>query len=133
MRSCFANEQKFDTDMTTQSSSVSFTLPEAAKRILYANRWFAKLSSAQQSALLLASRRMLLRDGQLFSAQGQLVRRRRDGFGVLVEGMLKVSSTSPDGREAILSFVRPGQWFGELAVIDGANGIFSALGLRRFW
>jgi CRP/FNR family transcriptional regulator, cyclic AMP receptor protein len=96
-------------------------MAENAKHALYANRWFAGLSTQHQHALLDSSRRMMLRDGQLFCAQGQMVRRRRDGFAVLVEGLLKVSSTSPDGREAILSFVRPGQWFGELAAIDGAG------------
>jgi CRP/FNR family transcriptional regulator, cyclic AMP receptor protein len=107
--------------MTTLPVSVASQMAESAQRTLLTNRWFASLSSAHQTALLNASRRMQLRDGQLFCAQGQMVRKRRDGFGVLVEGLLKVASTSPDGREAILSYVRPGQWFGELAVIDGAG------------
>jgi CRP-like cAMP-binding protein len=121
--------------MTTQSTSVSIALDENAKRMLYANRWFARLAQDQQSSLLQASRRMQLRDGQLFSAQGQAVRKRRDGFGVLVAGLLKVSSTSPDGREAILSFVRPGQWFGELAVLDGAGRErdFFSMGDSEIW
>ncbi len=107
--------------MTTLPSSVATSWPENALQTLYANRWFANLSSTHQQALMEAGRRMLLRDGQLFAAQGQSVRKRRDGFAVLVDGLLKVSSTSPDGREAILSFMRPGQWFGELALIDGAG------------
>jgi CRP/FNR family transcriptional regulator, cyclic AMP receptor protein len=107
--------------MTIPQSSVAENMAESAQHALYANRWFAALSAQHQRALLDAGRRMVLREGQLFSAQGQMVRKRRDGFAVLVEGLLKVSSTSPDGREAILSFVRPGQWFGELAVIDGAG------------
>jgi CRP/FNR family transcriptional regulator, cyclic AMP receptor protein len=121
--------------MTTLPPSVAASLSENAQRALHANRWFAGLSSAHQNALLDASRRMVLRDGQLFAAQGQSVRKRRDGFGVLVEGLLKVSSTSPDGREAILSFVRPGQWFGELAVIDGAGRErdFFSVGTCEIW
>jgi CRP/FNR family transcriptional regulator, cyclic AMP receptor protein len=107
--------------MTLSSVSVTASLSDQAQKTLFGNRWFAGLSSAQQTALLDVSRHMPLRDGQLFAAQGQSVRKRRDGFCVLVEGLLKVSSTSHDGREAILSFVRPGQWFGELAVIDGAG------------
>jgi CRP/FNR family transcriptional regulator, cyclic AMP receptor protein len=107
--------------MTTLPASAAATLSESDRRVLLANRWFASLSPTHQQALLEASRRMILRDGQLFTNQGQAVRKRRDGFGVLVDGLLKVSSTSADGREAILSFVRPGQWFGELAVIDGAG------------
>lgn len=107
--------------MTTLSAPAAAHMAEQDLRTLFANRWFASLSAAQQKALLDASRRMALRDGQLFAAQGQSLRKRRDGFGVLLHGLLKVSSTSTDGREAILSFVRPGQWFGELSVLDGAG------------
>lgn len=107
--------------MTTLHSPVVADWPETAQQAVYANRWFAGLSAAHQHALLDAGKRIALRDGQLFAALGQSVRKRRDGFGVLLCGLLKVSSTSPDGREAILSFVRPGQWFGELALLDGAG------------
>ncbi len=107
--------------MTTPNEPVASSLSEAALRIVQANRWFASLTARQQHSLLQAGRRMHLRDGQLFATQGHAVRKRRDGFGVLIEGSLKVSSTSHDGREAILSFVRPGQWFGELALLDGAG------------
>ncbi len=107
--------------MTTLPVSVAASLAESAFKALCTNRWFAGLSSTHQAALLNASRRVTLRDGQLFCAQGQNVRKKRDGFAVLVEGLLKVSSTSPHGREAILSYVRPGQWFGELALLDGAG------------
>jgi CRP/FNR family transcriptional regulator, cyclic AMP receptor protein len=107
--------------MTTLPAPVAAHFPEQDQRAVFSNRWFASLSEHQQKALLDASRRMSLRDGQLFAAQGQSLRKRRDGFGVLVNGLLKVSSTSTDGREAILSFVRPGQWFGELSVLDSAG------------
>lgn len=107
--------------MTTLLLTAAAHLAEPDHRSLLANRWFATLSALQQKALLDASRRIMLRDGQLFAAQGQSLRKRRDGFGVLVSGLLKVSSTSKDGREAILSFVRPGQWFGELSVLDGVS------------
>jgi CRP/FNR family transcriptional regulator, cyclic AMP receptor protein len=107
--------------MTTLPAPAAAHMAEQDHRTLFANRWFASLTALQQKALLDASRRMVLRDGQLFAAQGQSLRKRRDGFGVLVNGLLKVSSTSQDGREAILSFVRPGQWFGELSVLDGVS------------
>ncbi len=90
-------------------------------QVLRGNRWFASLTDRQQHALLDASKRITLRQGHLFAANGQMVRKRRDGFGVLVKGLLKVSSTSLDGRVALLGFVRPGQWFGELALLDGGS------------
>ena len=107
--------------MTTLTTQAAESWPENAHETIYRNRWFASLTSEHQKALLAAGKRIQLCDGQLFAGLGQSVRKRRDGFGVLVDGLLKISSTSPDGKEAILSFVRPGQWFGELAVIDGAG------------
>jgi CRP/FNR family transcriptional regulator, cyclic AMP receptor protein len=83
------------------------------------NRWFASLSASQQSTLIRSSRSMVLSDGQLAMTQGQSVRKRRDGLVLLVDGSLKMSSTSAAGHEAILSYVHPGQWFGELALLDG--------------
>jgi CRP/FNR family transcriptional regulator, cyclic AMP receptor protein len=110
-------------------------LPEPIKQTLYSNRWFSGLSASQQASLLNASRKISLRDGQLFGAQCQMVRKRRDGFAVLVDGLLKVSSTSSDGREAILSFVRQGQWFGELAMLDGGGRErdFFSVGVSEIW
>jgi CRP/FNR family transcriptional regulator, cyclic AMP receptor protein len=107
--------------MTTLPFSAAANLSESTRHAMLTNRWFSALPEKHQTSLLSASRRMMLRDGQLFAAQLQGVRKRRDGFGVLVEGLLKISSTSPAGREAILGFVRPGQWFGELAILDGAG------------
>lgn len=37
----------------------------------------------------------------------------------VVEGAVRVSSTSPAGREAILTYYGPGDWFGHIALIDG--------------
>lgn len=90
-------------------------LPEAVLR----NRWFTSLSAAHQAALLQVCRRWVLRDGQLAMTQGHSVRKRRDGLMVLVDGSLKIASTSAAGSQTILSFVQPGQWFGELSLIDG--------------
>jgi CRP/FNR family transcriptional regulator, cyclic AMP receptor protein len=107
--------------MTNLSSVGAFSWPVNAQHPLYTNRWFSSLSKQQQETLLSAGRRMLLSDGQLFAAQDEPVRKRRDGFAVLMDGLIKVCSTSTDGREAILSFIRPGQWFGELALLDEAS------------
>jgi CRP-like cAMP-binding protein len=96
-------------------------LSEQDQRTIYSNRWFGSLLPEQQKALLDASCRVSLKEGQVFTAQGQSLRKRRDGFGVVLFGLLKISSTSHDGREAILGFIRPGQWMGELSLLDGMN------------
>ncbi len=92
---------------------------DSAKHTLSENLWFSSLPVKHQIALLASTRRMLLRDGQHFSSAEQSARKGRDGFAVLVDGLLKISSLALDQREIILSYVRPGQWFGEMAALDG--------------
>ncbi len=94
---------------------------DALPKVVTSNRWFASLGAAHQTALIRASRNIVLRDGQLAMTQGQSVRKRRDGLMLLIDGSLKVTSTSAAGREALLTLVHPGQWFGELAILDGAS------------
>src|SRR5437588_9262348 len=38
----------------------------------------------------------------------------------VISGTVKISSSSPDGRNAILNLIGPGEIFGEIAVLDGA-------------
>ncbi len=38
---------------------------------------------------------------------------------LLAAGRVKVKTITPDGREAILAFIEPGELFGELALVDG--------------
>lgn len=40
---------------------------------------------------------------------------------VLFEGRVKIKSVTPAGKEAILAFIEPGEVFGELALLDGAD------------
>jgi CRP/FNR family transcriptional regulator, cyclic AMP receptor protein len=90
-------------------------LPKAVAQ----NRWFASLDALQQADLVRYARRVVLSDGQLAITQGQSVRKRRDGLMLLVDGSLQISSRSAAGQEVILSFLQPGQWFGELEMLDG--------------
>jgi len=42
-----------------------------------------------------------------------------DHLLILLEGRVKVSLTSPEGKEAILSILKPGDVMGEMALLDG--------------
>jgi CRP/FNR family transcriptional regulator, cyclic AMP receptor protein len=42
-----------------------------------------------------------------------------NGLYAVVSGRVKISNSSPDGRNVILGFVGPGELFGEMAVLDG--------------
>jgi len=42
-----------------------------------------------------------------------------DGVLLLAEGRIRIDSTSPEGKRAILAYVDPGELFGELAMFGG--------------
>jgi CRP/FNR family cyclic AMP-dependent transcriptional regulator len=37
----------------------------------------------------------------------------------VVSGRVRIGTVTPEGREAVLNFVEPGQTFGEMAILDG--------------
>jgi CRP/FNR family transcriptional regulator/CRP/FNR family cyclic AMP-dependent transcriptional regulator len=44
---------------------------------------------------------------------------RGDAFFIIESGQAKVSVTAPDGREIILSVLNPGDFFGDISLLDG--------------
>ena len=44
-----------------------------------------------------------------------------DGLFVLVEGQVRICSLTPDGKQSILTFIEPGEVFGELALFQSGN------------
>jgi len=44
-----------------------------------------------------------------------------DGFGLVgvVSGTVRISVASADGRDMVLNIIRPGEIFGEIALLDG--------------
>ena len=44
-----------------------------------------------------------------------------DRMHIVVDGMVRISITSEDGREKDLALLRPGECFGEMAMFDGSN------------
>ncbi len=102
---------------------------------ILSNRWFASLPHHHKQKLLDHGYGVHLRNGQHFSAMGQSVRKRRDGLGLLLRGQLKLASSSLSGKEALLGYIKPGQWFGELALLDGQGRErdFVAMGESQVW
>lgn len=84
-----------------------------------ANPWFASLARGQREALVGASELLHLRRGEMLFRQGDPVGAAGSGFYGLAAGTLKASTLRGDGREAILAVLEPGNWFGEITLIDG--------------
>ncbi|MBN8509530.1 MAG: Crp/Fnr family transcriptional regulator [Burkholderiales bacterium] len=84
--------------------------------VLMSNPWFAELPAAVRDEIVRRSRERRVAAGYRLFSRGDGA----DGgwFG-LVEGSVRVSGTTADGRESVLIFVEPGRWFGETSLIDG--------------
>jgi len=84
----------------TQTAPVDATLMVA----MSVNPWFRALPQGLRQAMLSASEVWHLRPGEMMFRQG---------------GLLKASTLREDGREAILAVIEPGNWFGEISLLDG--------------
>lgn len=82
---------------------------------MVSNPWFAALPAADQQALLQSAELLRLRPGEMLFRQGDAL----GGFYGLQGGSLKISSLREDGREAIFVLLEPGNWFGEISLLDG--------------
>ena len=84
-----------------------------------ANPWFGALPLADRKAVLAVCEAQRLRPGEMLFRQGDAVPRGRGAFYGLTRGRIKASSLREDGKEAILVVLEPGNWFGEISLIDG--------------
>lgn len=83
--------------------------------ILQANPWFGSLPTELRARLLSRSEPLQLGRGEMALRQHATAH----GFFALVSGSLKASTLRADGREAILAVIDPGNWFGEVSLLDG--------------
>jgi CRP-like cAMP-binding protein len=52
------------------------------------------------------------------------------GMMAMVEGRVKISTVSPDGKEVILDFINPGEVFGEIALLDNRERTADAIAME---
>jgi CRP/FNR family transcriptional regulator, cyclic AMP receptor protein len=83
-----------------------------------ANPWFGALPLGERRALLANCERVRLRPGEMLFRQGDAVPPGTGAFYGVASGLIKASSLREDGKEAILVVLEPGNWFGEISLID---------------
>lgn len=93
------------------------------------NPWFAGIPRGNREALLSAAEPLHLRPGAMLFRKGDPVGAPGSGFFGLAAGALKTSTLRGDGREAILGILEPGNWFGEVSLIDGAPRTHDAIAI----
>lgn len=80
-----------------------------------AGSWFQGLPPELQDALLALGRTRRLAPGQRLFSRGDAP----DGLYCVLEGALRISTSSSDGKEALLTFIEPPHWIGEITLFDG--------------
>jgi CRP-like cAMP-binding protein len=84
------------------------------RTLLARGRWFGALPQPLQAALLGAARWRRLDAGTRLFARGDP----DSGLYCVVEGVVRIGSTTAEGLEAVLSQMETAQWFGEIALFD---------------
>ena len=87
----------------------------AIKQRLAKNDWLSSLPDQVLEALASMCHIKSLNQGQLLFAKGDAP----NGFYCVISGKMRVSSYTADGKEALLTWLEPGQWFGEISLFDG--------------
>lgn len=85
-------------------------------RMAVAGSWFAGLPATFADALLTRAEPVPLAAGQRLFARGDPP----DGLYGILRGVIRVTAIAASGEEALLAMLEPPQWFGEIAVFDGA-------------
>lgn len=105
-------------------------LPPPLPAVFAANPWFASLPPALARTLLATAQPVRRRRGEFVFQQGDRVEGGVGAFFGLLAGQLKMSMLDADGGESILVLIEPGNWFGEVPVLEGQPRALSAVALR---
>lgn len=81
---------------------------------LHAGPWFGELPSALRVAILGSARVRMVDAGTLLARRGDTP----SAWIGVARGALRLGSPLADGRAFTLDFIGPGQWFGDIALID---------------
>ncbi len=85
------------------------------REAINAGRWFSSLSPSLRHDILRCAFVKRLKDGDLISARGDSP----EEWMACARGAVRVSSTSLSGKQITFTYVEPGIWFGDVAILDG--------------
>ena len=83
--------------------------------ILKQNPWFASLPENLAKQLQQKCKIKHLNDKQILHQKNDLA----DGFYCVLTGLIRASNFTLEGKELVLTWIQPGNWFGEISLIDG--------------
>ncbi len=102
---------------TAKDPVSKFSSPQDRLTALRRSVWFAGLSDELQAWLAENSRPLAIAAGQRLFGRGDAPQ----GLYFVVEGAIRITTSSADGREVLLAFAEAPQWFGEAGLFDGSR------------
>lgn len=81
------------------------------------NPWLDSLSIIARDELLSKVRVKHFKEGQRVHSKSSLA----DGLYCVISGEVKISTTTLNGEELVLTRILPDNWFGEIALLDGGE------------
>ena len=88
---------------------------ETARKLLGDSLLFRKLAPSERSALIARAHIRNFAAGDTVFLMGSL----HDSMMAIINGEVKISMASQDGKEVVLAILRAGEVFGEIAMLDG--------------
>jgi CRP-like cAMP-binding protein len=95
-------------------------------RFLRSQPWFAALPEDNRASLLNRSLTLAGRKGDVMLSEGTPVK----GWYAVLSGLVKLQSTSPEGRLSAFLGVPDGEWFGEGSVLKTEPRRYDVIALR---
>lgn len=83
--------------------------------VLEGGKWFSSRDAGFKADVLSRAQFKNLKAGQRLFHRGESA----NGVFAVLEGSIRISGQSAEGKESILTFIDPPDWFGELALFDG--------------
>lgn len=85
------------------------------REAINSGRWFSSLSASLRHDILRCASVKRLKDGSRIAARGNAP----EDWIACAKGAVRVCSTSISGKQVTLTYVEPGIWFGDVAILDG--------------
>ena len=86
--------------------------------VFHDNPWFSRLAPDDAQALLAAATPLKLGRGEMLFQQGEAADQPHGAFFGVESGSLRFSSFHAAGSEGILAVIEPGNWIGEVALLE---------------
>lgn len=95
----------------------------AALPVLQTNPWFAALPAAVRGALVRDGRARTVEDGATLYRAGDA----NEGLYAVLAGEIRLTGHSEAGRRIVYLIAQPGDWIGEMSVLDGKPRLHDAI------